>query len=199
MTYFETIYGATPIEDVSDLFPTHITKRSELNEWEAANILKAAKKYLTIRKPLKLTVDEIMTIHKNMFDETWKWAGNFRTKNYNIGVDWHNIRDQLKLLVDDLNAWQKDKHFDLFEQSVRLHHRLVKIHPFVNGNGRHARLVSDIFLFSHGQQLPTWPNQKLIEETDVRKRYIDALRSADKGDYKLLEDFTRNLVEGKTL
>lgn len=195
MTYFENIAGATPIEDVSDLIPTHITSRSDLNEWEAANILKAVRKYLSVPSALEITVSWIKQVHKEMFDQTWKWAGEFRRRNFNLGVDWHNIQGQLKLLIDDLSYWEKENTFDFLQQSVRLHHRLVKIHPFVNGNGRHARLVADIFLFSKNHKLPTWPNKHLIEATELRQKYISALKSADKGDYVPLEEFSRKLIE----
>lgn len=196
MSLFKTIYGATPIEDASDLIPTHITNRDELNEWEAANILEATQKYLTRRKRLSINIKWLKEIHKNMFNKTWKWAGKFRIKNYNIGVDWHNVQQEIKMLIDDLVFWEeKSKDINLFEQSVRIHHRLVKIHPFVNGNGRHARLVSDIFLFFHNHKLPIWPDKNLIEETNIRKEYIKALQSADKGNYKLLEKFTGKLIK----
>ena len=90
----------------------------------------------------------------------------------------------------------KQKHgLGLLEQSVRIHHRLVAIHPFVNGNGRHARLVADVVLFCHSHRLPHWPNNKLIEETDIRKKYIQALKAADKGSYQLLEKFTKGLID----
>lgn len=191
MEYFKTIDGATPIEDISDLIPTHILNRDELNEWEANNILKAARKFLAKSTEFNFSIELIKKIHREMFDMTWQWAGKLRTRNYNIGVDWHNIQDELKKLVDDLNYWQKEKTFDFLQQSMRLHHKLVQIHAFVNGNGRHARLAADIFLYSHKQKLPTWPNKKLIEETDIRKEYINALKAADKGDYSFLEAFWR--------
>lgn len=195
MPRFETIFGATPIEDISELIPTHILTRLELNEWEAANILKAAKKYLLKRKDIIIDIEWLKQVHQDMFDETWNWAGKFRTRNYNVGADWHDIRNQLKALVDDINHWQKRKSdLGIVEQSVRVHHRLVKIHPFVNGNGRQARMVSDIFLFSHDHKLPTWPDNGLIEATDIRKKYINALKEADRGDYVQLEKFTKELI-----
>ncbi|KAF0133434.1 MAG: mobile mystery protein B [Candidatus Saganbacteria bacterium] len=194
MEYFKTIDDATPIEDISSLIPTHILNRDELNEWEANNILKATKKFLTKSTKFDFSIESIKEIHKEMFDKTWQWAGKFRTKNYNIGVNWHNIQEELKKLFGDLNYWQKKKTFDLFQQSIRLHHKLVQIHPFVNGNGRHARLAADIFLFSHGQKIPIWPNKSLIEETDIRKKYINALKSADTGDYSLLEQLMQKLL-----
>ena len=175
MAFFETIDGATPIEDLSDLIPTHIITRQELNEWETANILEAAKKYLLRKRKIAIDIAFIKRIHGEMFNHTWKWAGKFRQSNYNLGVDWHNIQEEVKKLVDDLGFWQEQKkRLDFFAQSVRLHHRLVLIHPFVNGNGRHARLVADIFLFSHGEKLPIWPGQEMLEETNIRQKYIEA-------------------------
>jgi len=193
MAFFETISGATPIEDVSSLIPTHITSRQELNEWETANILEAAKKYLLRRKKIELDLVFIKEVHREMFDKTWRWAGKFRQSNLNIGVDWHKVPEELKKLVDDIKFWQKQNSFSLFEQGVRLHHRLVFIHPFINGNGRQARLVADVFLFSHEAKMPIWPSRELLEETDIRQRYLDALKAADKGDYKPLEEFTRRV------
>ncbi|OGC13535.1 hypothetical protein A2290_02325, partial [candidate division WOR-1 bacterium RIFOXYB2_FULL_36_35] len=116
------------------------------------------------------------------------------TRNYNIGVAWDLILEQTKLLVDDIEYWHNAKEMTIFEQSLRIHHRLVKIHPFVNGNGRHARLVSDIFLFNNAHKLPNWPNAELINETNIREKYIEALRAADNADYDLLENFTRELL-----
>ena len=195
MPLIENVPDATPIEDISGLIPTHITTRSELNEWEAANILKAARRYLTVKKRWLLNIDWLKKVHKDMFDETWSWAGKFRQSNFNLGADWHSITEQMKILVDDIAQWEKiNKAPVVFEQSIRLHHRLAKIHPFTNGNGRHARLVADIFLFNHNHKLPLWPDKVLIEESDIRKRYILALQAADKGDYKLLEEFTAELM-----
>lgn len=195
MPLIENVPDATPIDDISDLIPTHITMRSELNEWEAANILKAVNKYLTAKKRWIINIDWLKKVHKDMFDETWRWAGKFRQSNFNLGADWHSIPEQMKMLIDDIAHWEKTKDAPgIFEQSVRIHHRLVKIHPFVNGNGRHARLVSDIFLFDRDHKLPTWPGKALIEESNIRKQYIWALQAADKGNYKLLEKFTADLM-----
>lgn len=191
----EDIPGATPIDDLSGLIPTHLTTRSELNEWEAANILKAARKYLGAKKLWAYDTAWLKMVHKDMFDETWGWAGRFRENPLNIGIDWHNIPEQIKLLADDLAYWQKGKNFDIFEQSVRLHHRLVKVHAFINGNGRHARLVSDIYLFNHDHKLPLWPDKKLIIKGNIREKYVRTLQAADKGDYKLLEEFTKKLIK----
>ncbi|OGB90660.1 hypothetical protein A2625_04460 [candidate division WOR-1 bacterium RIFCSPHIGHO2_01_FULL_53_15] len=194
MPLFEPVDGATPIEDASDLIPTHISTRAELNEWEAANILKAARRYLAGKKPPVITVEWLKKVHRAMFDETWRWAGGLRKRNINLGADWHNIQDELKRLADDIKYWDEKNNLNLLERSVRIHHRLVMTHPFIDGNGRHARLIADIFLAAHNEKLPEWPEAGLIERTDVRKRYIQALQSADKRDYIPLEKFTRKLI-----
>ena len=195
MPFLEDVPGATPIEDISDLIPTHITTHSDLNEWETANILKAVKYYLIEKRNISVDVAWLKKLHKEMFDESWKWAGEFRQKNFNLGVDWHNIYDQIKALVDDIAYWKKeDNNLSIFDQSIRIHHRLVKVHPFVNGNGRHARLASDIFLYNNDHKLPNWPSKELIKESDVRNKYIAALQDADKGNYRPLEEFTAELM-----
>lgn len=195
MPLIENVPGATPIDDISGLIPTHITTRSELNEWEAANILKAVGKYLTAKKRWLISIDWLKKVHKDMFDETWKWAGKFRQSNFNLGADWHSIPEQMKMLIDDVAHWEKTNNAPaIFEQSVRIHHRLVKIHPFINGNGRHARLAADIYLFCRDHKLPIWPDKALIQASDVREQYIMALQAADKGDYKPLVKFTADLI-----
>jgi len=196
MPLIENIPGATPIDDLSGLIPSHITTHQQLNEWEAANILQAVKKYLAKRKGFKISLEWLKEVHQTMLGETWEWAGKLRRKNYNLGIDWHNISEQMKVLVDDLSHWQEAKSgLNLLSQSVRLHHRLVKIHPFVNGNGRHARLVADIFLFANNQQLPIWPDKELIVVSGIRQQYITALQSADKGSFQPLEKFTIRLIK----
>jgi len=196
MHFFEPVYGATPIEDISELIPTHISTRDELNEWEAENILKASKKYLSRKRHRSINLEWIKNVHRDMFDGTWKWAGKFRKINCIVGVDHHKIREELKKLVDDINYWRNnDNSIGILKQSVRIHHRLVKIHPFVNGNGRHARLIADVYLFNNEHELPVWPERTLIERTDIRKKYIQALQAADKGDYDQLESFTRKLIK----
>jgi Fic-DOC domain mobile mystery protein B len=194
MPLFEPVEGATQIEDASELIPTHITTRAELNEWEAANILKAARRYLAGKKPPGITVEWLKKVHRAMFDETWRWAGQLRKKDINLGIDRSQIQDELKRLVDDIKYWNENNELSMLERSVRIHHRLVKIHPFVNGNGRHARLVSEVFLAAHKEKFPIWPDVGMIARTDVRQRYIQALQAADKGNYTLLEQFTKELI-----
>lgn len=149
---FKTIPDATPLDpdEAEGLIPEHITTQAQLNEWEQANIIEAEKWINQTKFKLsKITsADFIKKLHKRMFDQTWHWAGSFRKSNKNIGVDWLSIPIQLKLLIDDVQFQIKNKIYKLDECVARFHHRLVAIHPFSNGNGRHARLMADIVLLS---------------------------------------------------
>ncbi|WP_347336811.1 mobile mystery protein B [Coxiella burnetii] len=138
------------------------------------------------------TLDFVKKVHRRMFGKTWRWAGQFRTSNKNIGVDWVGIPVELRVLVDDLRYQLKNKSYPLDELAVRFHHRLVAVHPFVNGNGRHARLMTDILLLSQGEKRFSWGMaEDLIVKSPVRKKYISALRAADKLDYAPLLTFVK--------
>lgn len=187
--------GSTPISDLSGLIPTHLRTKQDLDTWEAENIADANLKYLSKSTALRISIEWFKRLHRDMFGVTWKWAGEFRKEDLNIGVVWHFIPVELKKLSDDINYWSINKGLTAFEQSIRMHHRLVLIHPFKNGNGRHARLASDIFLFNHHEKYPEWPDKNLVETTGIRKQYIYCLKEADSGNYAPLENFTYKLIK----
>lgn len=187
--------GATPLEyeEYLDLIPTHITTQEQLNAWEQQNIF-AGEKWAQNKKII-VSVGFIQQLHKHMFDETWKWAGKFRRSGKNIGIDWHMIPVELKKLCDDVNYQLEHQSFSDDEIAIRLHHRLVWIHPFPNGNGRHARLMADLLIVKRGGKRFSWgmnQNLDLYKATPIRKQYIQALQQADKGDYDLLIAFARS-------
>jgi Fic-DOC domain mobile mystery protein B len=192
---FKDIDGSTSITDISCLIPAHISTQAQLNEWEKNNIISAQRQYLGRQRRYFYDTLLFRHVHRDMFNATWEWAGNFRTCNYNLGIDFHQVPVEMKKLADDLEYWLKNNIYDILEQSVRLHHRLLYIHAFPNGNGRHARLVQDIFLFNNNQSLPQWPSEKIINNSSIRKNYIDCLKSADKGDYKPLLEFIKRLLQ----
>ena len=133
-----TLPGETPIDDISGLRIKGISTRSQLNAAEADNILKAALKYLASRpsrRTARFDVAWMLKLHREMFGDVWQWAGEVRTCNLNIGVPFYQVRPELHALAEDLATWREFKH-DLLEQSARLHFRSVRIHPFLNGNGR---------------------------------------------------------------
>lgn len=195
MMKFEYEPGTTPLDpdEMNGLIPLHITTQGELNEWEAANILKAENwLLLTSNQRNFLTIDFIKLLHKKMFGDTWKWAGIFRNTAKNIGIDQSKITTELRNLLDDV-VYQIEKNiYPIDEIAYRFHHRLVWIHPFPNGNGRHARTMTDILLMQAGRPRFTWGKQKLRAEGPVRKQYINALKDADKDNYAALATFVRS-------
>jgi Fic-DOC domain mobile mystery protein B len=189
--------GATPLDpdETEGLLPNHIMTQSQLNEWEQMNILDA-EKWLT-RHTFKITeilsTDFVKKVHKKMFNKTWSWAGLFRKSNKNIGVDWLTISVALKNLLDDARYQIDHTVYPKDELAARFHHRLVAIHPFANGNGRHARMMTDILLLSLQEKRFSWGNYaKLTEVSIIRQQYIKSLQQADKGDYRLLFQFIRS-------
>lgn len=190
---FEYPEGATPLtyDELANLIPTHITTQDQLNEWEQKNIL-AAEKWAQKKKDI-ISTDFIQKLHTHMFNNTWRWAGKFRQSETNIGIDRHLIPVELKKLCDDVNYQLEQKTYPLDEIAVRLHHRLVFIHPFPNGNGRLARLLADLLMRLNGKTRFSWgKNQDLYKTGPIRKQYIDALKKADRGDYTNLIEFARS-------
>ena len=179
--------GATPIDadEAADLLPSHIQTREELNLWEQENILVAAEWTLRIRTPA-LSEPMVRDLHRRMFNRTWAWAGRYRQSDKNIGVYWATIPEELRKLVDDGLFWVENGTFHIDEAALRLHHRLVKIHPFPNGNGRHARLWCDMILRQHKRRPFAWKSKGLNHVGDARRAYIRALQAADGNDYEPL-------------
>ena len=173
------------------LIPSYITIRDELNEAEQANILRA-QNWTYKRKNKVLSNDFLNDLHKRMFGRVWKWAGKFRHSGKNIGIDAYQISTELKNLVDDVQFWIENKIYEPDEIAARFHHRLVYIHPYPNGNGRHARMAADLLLSSMDQPPFTWGSENLTDPIETRTQYIEALQAADKHDYEKLFKFARN-------
>ena len=174
--------GSTPIDpaEASDLLPQHIHNRAELNSWEQANILVAAEGVQRTRKRA-LEEPTIRALHRRMFDQTWGWAGKYRTSDKNIGVFWGQVTTEVSLLIDDGSYWLENGTYPIDEAALRLHHRLAMIHPFPNGNGRHARLWCDLLMKQHGRAPFEWRASQLDQPGEAQRQYIDALRQADAG------------------
>ena len=189
--------GQTPLdeEEKEGLKIKSISTQGELDEFEQLNIEKAVE--WTIHSKLKreriLTENFVKDLHKKMFGDVWKWAGQFRKSNKNIGIDWTQISIELKTLIDDVKYWIDNKTFSPEEISIRFKHRIVAIHCFPNGNGRHSRILADIVMESiFGLEIFTWNQSNMVEADDTRKKYIVALRKADQGDITDLIKFANN-------
>ena len=192
-------YGATPLDpDEADaLIPVHVSTRGELDELEEANLREGLRwaqgKALRRGRPVDvLTEDFLFELHRQMFGAVWEWAGQLRTTDKNIGIDKFQIRPEVRKLVDDAQHWRTNQVYAPDEMAVRFHHRLVAIHPFPNGNGRHARMAADLLVQQFGRSPFSWGGRSLAKTSDLRSSYISALRRADKGDIEPLLDFARS-------
>lgn len=188
--------GATPLSDCSGLITTWVHNLQDLNRVEAENILNAQRKYL--RNPVDdpqnwFHIAGLKTIHRTMFGKVWEWAGVYRTSVTSIGIKPNLIPMQLAQFCAEVLSWsQHPAELTFVEMAARIHHQLVYIRPFENGNGRFSRLIADRFLLAWKCPHPVWPNH-LNQEGVVRNDYIQTLKSADKGDYKPLVNFMKGL------
>jgi Fic-DOC domain mobile mystery protein B len=194
MREFQYPVGATPLDpdEAAGLLLTHITTRSELDRWEQGNIIEALA-WLDQTKPSDILNEQfIRALHRRMFGRVWKWAGDFRQSDKNIGGPWHQVPMSVKNLCDDARLWINLREEEPDQVAVRFHHRLVSIHPFANGNGRHARLMTDVFLEAVLKRPKfTWGSADLSKPGDARHRYIAALHEADQNNYVPLNKFVR--------
>ncbi len=194
---FQYTDGQTPLdeEEKEGLKIKSITTQRELDEFEQLNIEKAVE--WTIHTNLKLekilTEKFIKDLHKRMYGDVWKWAGEFRKSDKNMGIKWTQIGIELKTLLDDTKYWIENNTFSPEEISIRFKHRIVAIHCFPNGNGRHSRIMADIIMESiFGEEIFSWHQSNIVKADDTRKEYIAALRKADNGDINPLIEFAKN-------
>jgi len=189
---FEEPEDATPLtaEERADLIPAHIAFRTELNDAEQENILRGQDWALRRRRDV-LTEKFISDLHRHMLGDVWRWAGRFRTSEKNLGIPYYEIPVALRKLLDDTKAWVEHGAYPPDEIAVRFHHRLVQIHPFPNGNGRHARLMADLLVMRFGRDRFSWGSAKLQDSGALRRAYITALQAADNHDIGPLLAFAR--------
>lgn len=186
--------AATPLtnDERAGLIPAWVTYRHELNEVEQANI--AAGRLWAFQTRRREILDERFSrdLHTRMLGDVWTWAGKYRRTERNIGVPAWRIAPELRSLLDDSRLWREQDIFEHDELAVRFHHRLVSIHPFPNGNGRHARLMADLLVTRLGGRSFTWGSTSLNSPSQTRTRYIHALREADAHDITALLKFARS-------
>lgn len=193
---FEYLEGQTPLreEEKEGLLPDSIGSRAELDEFEQQNIWDAREWLLRISPGLDEILSEefIKRVHGKMFGDVWEWAGTYRSTNKNIGVDTFEISSELRKLFDDCRFWIGNKTMGDDEIAVRFKHRIVLVHPFANGNGRHSRLMGDILVNKYFKKPAfSWGAVNITKEGEARKKYLLAIRKADNGSYRDLIRFAR--------
>ena len=192
---FKAQDGATTLEpDEKEGLKFALSTRAELNELEQANIEAGLRWLARQKKPLVLSEAFIRQLHVKLFADVWKWAGQFRTSDKNIGVHWPTISVELRKLLDDTSYWINNETYPPLEIAIRFHHRLVQIHLFPNGNGRHARIMAEELFEKTLKQTQKikWYNEEQGIDNKRREQYLVALRAAGKRDYTLLLEFFSN-------
>lgn len=188
--------GNTPLDadELAQLIPSLATK-GELDEWERRNILEAYEWALNPRRIAgsdPLAENYLRELHERMFNRTWKWAGTYRNTEKNIGVLVHEIRNRIPALLGNVQYWIDHQTFPEDEIAIRFHYELVGvIHPFPNGNGRHARLHADIIAVKLGRPEFTWGRNSIVGAGLTREAYLNALHAADGGNIQPLLHFAR--------
>lgn len=189
---FDYPEGATPLDpDESEGLIPALGTQSELNEFEALNIVEAviwARRSTKVKRAL-LEMDTLRLLHVRMFGKTWRWAGTYRRTQKSIGCEAWRISAELKMLLDDVRVWLEFETYSREEIAARFHHRLVWVHPFPNGNGRFARLVTDLLCAQRGWPVPTWGFSNLVNVGQARSNYLEALRAADRHHFDPLIEF----------
>lgn len=191
------IVGQTSLseEELEGLKIPSISTRGELDEFEQLNIQKAIE--WTLRKKIKpeqlFSEKFVLDLHRKMYSDVWKWAGSFRNSEKNIGIISYKIGVELKQLLDDALYWCQNNTYANDEIAIRFKHRLVSIHCFPNGNGRHSRLMADLIMEKlFNENYFTWGNSNLIKTNELREKYIKSLKEADNQDYKPLIEFAKS-------
>ena len=178
-------------DDRADLLQPDITTRQELFEAEQLNIATAL---LRPKPSLPTLLDDkyLRDLHKAMFGDVWGWAGRYRQRETSVGIEPTDISTQVRDALNDVAGWAKHETYRPDELAVRFHHRLVNIHPFVNGNGRHSRISADLLIEALGHNVFSWGRNLRLPTVPLRGRYIAALRSADDGEIDDLVSFARS-------
>ena len=194
--------GETSLDDTSGLVPLHITTRKELYEAEFININEATQYYLSKPSGLnkfEITRQALFDVHKRMFNKVWDWAGKKRTTSKNIGVSAYKIDEEIQKFIGDYSFWVKDK-MKIVELIVRVHHRLVWIHPFEGGNGRWSRFIANLIYYKNTKNFIMWPEDELQlkKKSSFREKYLQSLHEADSGKYDQLIKLHKWLIDLKS-
>jgi len=170
---------------------THVTNMKELDAAEQMNINQGLLWLDSIKTEDYLSEEFFKKLHLKLFGEVWKWAGEYRLSEKNIGVEPWRVASEMKKFIEDAHFWVEKNSFESWSELLaHFHHKLVFIHPFPNGNGRFSRIVTNYLCVKNDKPVPSWyldlPSEKR------RAKYIDSLRAADEKKYSDLIDFFKN-------
>jgi Fic-DOC domain mobile mystery protein B len=188
--------GQTPLTDDEQLgLKLSILTRAQLNENEGMNINEARRWVMNprvLRRAKMLDNDFVRELHRRMFNGVWKWAGLYRTTDRNLGWEPFRITEGVHNALEDALHQFANSTYTREETAIRLHYRMVVIHPWVNGNGRHARLLADAAVSAWGGAPLSWGlSADLAGPGNARKNYLSAMKEADRGNFVPLFTFCR--------
>jgi Fic-DOC domain mobile mystery protein B len=153
--------------------------------WGPQDLRVAAEWAATARTPV-LSEEAVRELHRRMFGRLWPWAGEYRTSESEFGAYWTTIPSEVRRVIDDGRFWLSHNAFPVDEAALRLHHRLIQVRAFEDGNARHARMWCDMLLRQHGHPPLSWSHEELSRDGAMRQAYIEALRAADVGQWRPL-------------
>jgi Fic-DOC domain mobile mystery protein B len=188
--------GCAPItvEERARLLPS-LSTRAQLDEVERLSIHAArvwAMRGVVLQRGDLFTEEFVRGLHRRMFGGIWRGAGRYRTTARDPGWEAKRIPEGVRMFMDDAEGWLRFSTYPVHEAAVRLHHRLMSIRPWSNGNGRHARLMADIVVASQGEEPLTWGSRSGAPGSrSARELYLEAIRAADAGDMGPLLGFSR--------
>lgn len=155
-----------------------ITDLDLLYENEALGIIRAQQYILDLDANFVFDSRLILDLHHIVFGNLYLWAGKWRNVVTNIGIDVGKIPYAIAEYADHVN-YMKNAAMDregLVNCLFYTHHRYTQIHPFNNGNGRTARLITDLVANMNGYQ----NIQLYVRDAGAeRENYKAALKAAD--------------------
>lgn len=186
--------GSTPLDpdQIKGIRFSHLTNMGELDEVEDLNIQKGLEWLYHQKTDDYLSMQFLCKLHEKLFGDVWKWAGKFRTVEVNISkIRSYDVGPQLINFFEDAKLWIEGGRMGWDEIAAEMHHRLVCIHPFPNGNGRTTRIFTEYVQRRNNQLITTWKASLSHDPKERRKAYIKALQKADKGDFEMLIEFMK--------
>ena len=182
-------YGETPLphDELTALLP-HVVEvlekpvsRAAVYDLEQAVQEQVSEDLLTAAFNGSLSLDELLTdyfvrdLHERLYGDIWSWAGRWRQRDVNIGVDPRQIAVELRSALDNIRyRWEHTDDWTARELGLATHAETVRVHPFTDGNGRTTRLLADLVFIAAQEPAEFQYNWDLD-----KRRYIELLRSFD--------------------
>jgi cell filamentation protein len=172
----------TPSPDDNKL---NLTDKNLINEYEAKGIAAAELFVFALDSETEISTQLLLEIHNIAFSALYDWAGSWRTTNVTVGQLTppapSKVLQLMYQFIDNLNfkirnAKTQQDHLDCLTYA---HYEFIRIHPFNNGNGRTGRILMNIVALKFGYK----PLELYYRDGNSRKIYIDAMKSADNGNF----------------